>query len=58
MARIVEEVIAVKFSKLVKDSDSDSNWVVEQAHIQDIETFVQQLVGDKITVELITTDTN
>lgn len=55
MARIVEEVIAVKFSKLVKDSDPDCNWVVEQQHVQDIETFVQQLVGDKITVELITT---
>jgi hypothetical protein len=51
MAKIVENVIIIKFSKLVKDTDTTidlANLEVETA----LEQVAQELVGDGVVVEV------
>ena len=50
MAKIVEEIVVIKFSKLVK---SDTQETIVSADIQAaLEQVAQELVGDSIIVEV------
>lgn len=51
MAKIVEEVIIIKVSKLVKDSAEGSN-IVSDETIASLEAVAQELVGDGAVVEI------
>lgn len=53
MAKIVEDVIAIKFSKIVKDSDSDTSSIVSADIQQALEQVAQELVGDSVIVEVL-----
>lgn len=50
MARIVEEVIVIKLSRLVKDSEVTENLASPEV-VASIEQVAQQLVGDSVVVE-------
>jgi hypothetical protein len=52
MAKIHEELIVVKLSKLHKDSESVDALVGEEMS-GNLEAIVQQLVGDDVIVEII-----
>ena len=52
MAKIVEDVIVIKFSKIVKDSDTGSSITgpdIQQA----LEQVAQELVGESVVVEVV-----
>jgi len=52
MAKIVEDVIVIKFSKIVKDSDTGSSIAgpdIQQA----LEQVAQELVGESVVVEVV-----
>jgi len=52
MAKIVEDVIVIKFSKIVKDSEEGSS--VATADVQAaLEQVAQELVGDSVVVEVV-----
>ena len=52
MAKIVEDVIIIKFSKIVKDSEEGSS--VATSDIQAaLEQVAQELVGDAVVVEVV-----
>ena len=52
MAKIVEDVIVIKFSKIVKDSDVGSS--ITGPDIQAaLEQVAQELVGDSVVVEVV-----
>ena len=53
MAKIVEEVVIVKFSKIVKDSDSDGVSIANLEVLTALEQVAQELVGDSIVVEVV-----
>lgn len=53
MAKIVEDVLVVKFSKIVKDSDSDSSGLVGSDVQAALEQVAQELVGEAIVVEVV-----
>lgn len=54
MAKIIEDVVVIKLSKVVKDSES-SDVSISNADIQiAIEQIVQELVGDSVIVEVVT----
>lgn len=53
MAKIVEEVLVVKFSKIVKDNDADSSSLINAETQTAIEQVAQELVGDSIVVEVL-----
>lgn len=51
MAKIQEEVIVIKLSKLIK-SDADSSSMVAADTLSALEQVVQELVGDTVIVEV------
>jgi hypothetical protein len=52
MAKIHQETITIKLSKLVKDNDADTSSIVSSDIHQALEQVVQELVGDGIIVEI------
>lgn len=52
MAQIVEDVIIIKFSKIVKSSEADVPAIVGQEIQQALEQVAQELVGDSVVVEI------
>lgn len=52
MARIVDQLVVVKLSKLLKDSDADQSSLVNDDQLQAIEAVVQELAGPQVVVEL------
>jgi len=51
MAKIVENVIIIKFSKLAKDL-SDNSTILNEGVAEALEQVAQELVGDSIIVEV------
>jgi hypothetical protein len=52
MAKVYEEVIVIKLSKLTKDSESDHPSIANVEIEQTLEQVVQELVGDAVIVEV------
>jgi hypothetical protein len=52
MAKVVEDVVVVKFSKLVKDDETSVSIVSPEIQTA-IEQVAQELVGDGVIVEVV-----
>jgi hypothetical protein len=52
MAKIVEDVLVIKFSRIVKNGDSDPSPALTADTARAIEQVAQELVGDGIVVEV------
>ena len=52
MAKIIEHVLVIKFSKIAKDSESESTAIVNADIRQALEQVAQELVGSSIVVEI------
>jgi hypothetical protein len=52
MARIIEDVITIKFSKIIKDSEQDATGIAGHDIQQALEQVAQELVGDSVVVEI------
>jgi hypothetical protein len=52
MVKIIEDVIVIKFSKIVRESDTDPAPAVLNDHIAALEQVAQELVGDGVVVEI------
>lgn len=53
MARVQEQVIVVKISKLVKDREAETQSLVDDDFVANAESVLQELVGDNYTVEVV-----
>jgi len=53
MAKIVEDILIIKFSKIVKDSESAGSDIAGTDVQAALEQVAQELVGDAIVVEVI-----
>ena len=53
MAKIVEEVVLIKFSKIVKDHDKEQKHIAGNDVHQALEQVAQELVGEGIIVEVV-----
>ena len=53
MAKIVEEVVVIKLSKLHKDSEVEVSGLAGNEVISSIEAVVQELVGNDVIVEIV-----
>ena len=54
MAKLHEEVVVIKVSKLLKDSDTSSATILNQETIDSLEVVVQELAGAGTLVEIQT----
>ena len=52
MAIIVEDVVIIKFSKIVKDSEEGSSVATSDVQAA-LEQVAQELVGDAVVVEVV-----
>ena len=52
MAKIVEDVLVIKFSKIVKDSESETSGIAGSDVQQALEQVAQELAGDGVLVEV------
>lgn len=52
MAHVVEQVIGIKLSKLVRDSDTDTD-LIDDTLVQELEKIVQELSPAGVIVEII-----
>jgi len=50
MAKIIEEIVVIKLSKLVRDSDADTE-IVSDDTIAALQSVVEELAGTGIIVE-------
>ena len=53
MAKIVEDVIVIKFSSLVKDGAADQVTCISEEIQAAIEQVAQELVGQHVVVEVV-----
>jgi hypothetical protein len=53
MAKIVEDVVVIKFSKIVKDHDKDSAEIATAEIQAALEQVAQELAGEGIVVEAV-----
>lgn len=58
MAKIIEELIIIKLSRLVKDNDRQLESTASEEVLTSLETVVQELVGSDIIVEVSSSDVN
>lgn len=52
MAKIQEEILLVKLSRLIKDTDEDNGTMITADLITGIEQLAQELVSSGVVVEL------
>ena len=52
MAKIIEELVIVKLSKMVRDDSDDQN-LLDNKTINNIEQVVQEIVGDGVVIEIV-----
>ena len=53
MAKIQEELIVIKLSKLHKDNDTQSPGLASEDVVSGLEAVVQELVGSDVIVEIV-----
>ena len=53
MAKIIEDVMVVKLSKIVRESSTESVILATRDLQQSLEQVVQELVGEGIIVEVV-----
>jgi hypothetical protein len=53
MAKIVEDVLVIKFSKIVKDTETADSGIAGADIQQALEQVAQELVGDAVVVEVV-----
>jgi hypothetical protein len=52
MAKLQEEIIIIKVSKLVRDSESTENKIMGDETVSSLEAVIQELAGQNILVEI------
>jgi hypothetical protein len=53
MAKIVEEVVVIKLSKLVKENSDSGDLIASNEVCEALEQVAQELAGDSVVVEVV-----
>lgn len=52
MAKIQQDVIVVKVSKIVRDKESDDFLIADMEFLKSLEQVAQELLGESVIVEI------
>jgi len=52
MAKIQQDVIVLKVSKIVKDKESDDFLIADSEFLKSLEQVAQELLGESVVVEI------
>jgi hypothetical protein len=53
MAKIQEDIVIIKFSKIIKDNNVDPDPVINNEQVYALEQVAQELVGDAVIIEVL-----
>ena len=53
MAKIQEEIIVIKVSKLLRDADPTADAILGDSAMENLEVVINELAGDNVMVEII-----
>lgn len=53
MAKIQEDIVIIKFSKIIKDNNVDPDSVINNEQVYALEQVAQELVGDAVIIEVL-----
>jgi hypothetical protein len=53
MAKIQEDIVIIKFSKIIKDNNVDPDPVINNEQVYALEQVAQELVGDAVIIEVV-----
>jgi hypothetical protein len=53
MAKIQEDIVIIKFSKIIKDNNVDPDPVINTEQVYALEQVAQELVGDAVIIEVL-----
>ena len=53
MAKIQEEIVVVKVSRLLRDSDAADTAILGDSSIESLEVVIQELAGENVLVEIV-----
>ena len=53
MAKIIEDIIVIKFSKIVPEKEQDPTPAVTNDHVTALVQVAQELVGEAVVVEVV-----
>ena len=53
MAKLQEEIIVIKVSRLLRDSDAQDQHILDPQAVENLEVVIQELAGDKVLVEIV-----
>lgn len=56
MAKLVEEVLVVKVSKLVRDKEADETVLITDEFVDNLEAVATEIAQDGVVVEVIRAD--
>ena len=52
MAKIQQEMVTIKVSKLLRDTATETPSIIDEADLQNIEAVIQELAGADVLVEI------
>lgn len=52
MAKIQQDVVVLKVSKIVKDRETDDFLIADMEFLKSLEQVAQELLGDSVVVEI------
>jgi hypothetical protein len=52
MAKIQQDIIVLKVSKIVKDKESDDFLIADMEFLKSLEQVAQELLGESVVVEI------
>lgn len=52
MAKIQEEIVVIKVSRLLRDSESSDSSILPAAAVDSLEAVIQELAGANVLVEI------
>lgn len=52
MAKIQQDIVVVKVSKIVKDKESDDYLIADSEFLKSLEQVAQELLGESVIVEI------
>ncbi len=52
MAKIQQDVIVIKVSKIVRDKESDDYLIADMEFLKSLEQVAQELLGESVIVEI------
>ena len=58
MAKIVEDIVVIKFSRIIKDTEHNPEPAISDESVGALEQVAQELVGQHVIVEVARHDDN